>query len=146
MSNISESRRKEIERYIVHDLDVLYATIDLISSSKEPVLYCPGNEITRGLAKFNELAPILRGKICKEWDYCGKRHDLDLNERVDLVAMVADVIAGLTIGFPPVLISVILVKIGLTTFCQCQEIEKKLNNALLTDKVKHHRFCRHFYW
>ena len=127
MKAIPESKRQEIQRYLSHDLDTLYSTLDLIRSAKESMLYLPGNEVSRGIAKFKELVPLLRRKVCKEWDYCAKRHDPELQDTVSLVAVIADVIAALSLGFPPVLIATILLKKGLTSFCGCRRTEAGRN-------------------
>jgi hypothetical protein len=125
MRTIPEPQRQEIEQYISQDLDTLYSVLDLIRSSQEPVSYLPGNEIVRGIAKFDEFVPLLRQKVCEEWDFCTKRNDPELSDTINLAAEIADIIATSIIGFPPTLISTILVKKGLTAFCMCRENQKK---------------------
>lgn len=120
MKDIPEETRSEINKYLAQDFETLYSTLDLIRSSKEGVHYLPGKEIERGSAIFQRLEPLLRKKVCQEWNYCAKRHDSELQETVTLVAAIADVISVLTIGFPPFLISSILVKKGLAKFCECK--------------------------
>jgi len=124
MKQISESQRLEIQQYLSQDIDILYSTLDLISSAETLGRYhMPGNENLRGIAKFKELVPILRQKVCIEWNYCAKKNDPELQETVYLVAAIADAIATSTIGFPPTLIAAILLKKGLTSFCGCSKPE-----------------------
>jgi hypothetical protein len=125
MTDIPKATREEIAKYKDQDLDTLFSIVDLIRSSKESVLYLPGNEVERGQAHFDMWVPLLRHRICKDWNYCAKRNDPDLQDDVTLIAGVADAIASVVIGFPPVLISTILVKKGLTAFCGCRESEMK---------------------
>jgi len=124
MKQISESQRLEIQQYLSQDIDILYSTLDLISSAEKSGLYhMPGNEKLRGIAKFKELVPLLRQKVCVEWNYCAKRNDPELQDTVNLVAAIADIVATLSIGFPPTLIAAILLKKGLTSFCGCRKSE-----------------------
>jgi len=68
---------------------------------------------------FAEQREHLETVICREWDYCKRRNDFALQDRVQLCAAVADVIAGSTIGIPPFSIAVLLVRLGLASFCGC---------------------------
>ena len=124
MKKISESQRLEIQQYLSQDIDILYSTLDLISSAEQKGRYhMPGDEKLRGIAIFKELVPLLRQKVCVEWNYCAKRNDPDLQDTVNLVAAIADVVATFCIGFPPTLIATILIKKGLTSFCGCKRTE-----------------------
>lgn len=118
---IQESTKKEIEQYWAQDLETLYSIIDLISSSEKTVQYLPGNEIVRGIAKFKELTPILKKKVCVEWDFCGKKDNSGIQDTITLIAEIADIIAAPSLGFPPTLIATILAKKGLSAFCHCEE-------------------------
>ena len=97
----------------------LYSILDLVRSSKTSVVHAPGHEAERGESLFHSFVPQLRKRLCDEWKFCERRHDSDLMDTVNLIAGVADVIAGLTIGFPPVIFATILVKKGLASFCSC---------------------------
>jgi hypothetical protein len=116
---MNAAQRQDIETFLALDLEGLFAILDLVRSSSEHVLYAPGPEAKRGEATFNALRNQLHRRICVEWKFCEKRHDPSLADTVNLVAGIADVIASVTIGFPPVLIATILTKKGLSSFCDC---------------------------
>lgn len=120
MNKWTGEKRKEIERYLDQDEDTLYSILDLVRSSETSMAYMPGNEVDRGKALFSDLEPRLRQAICDDWNFCAKRHDPELQDTLTLITGISDIIAGLTIGFPPVLITVIMVKKGLTSFCNCE--------------------------
>jgi hypothetical protein len=80
----------------------------------------PDQELEHGRTIFNNLRDDLYGKVCVDWEFCKRRHDPDLSDTVNLGAALIDVIAALSIGFPPALISTILIKKGLTKFCDCK--------------------------
>jgi hypothetical protein len=122
VSDVPERTREEIISYLGHDLDTLYALLDLARSSEEAVLYAPGLEVERGKRQLLELVPTLRRSICQDWGYCSKRNEPDLQDNITVIAAVSDVIATAVIGFPPVLIATILVKKGLTAFCRCEDV------------------------
>lgn len=68
---------------------------------------------------FAEQCDHLYSLICEQWDYCKRRNDGHLQDKVQLCAAVADVIASGTIGIPPFSIAVLLVRLGLASFCGC---------------------------
>lgn len=70
---------------------------------------------------FAEQCDYLDTLICKQWDYCRRRDEEQLQDKVQLCAAVADVIASSTIGIPPFSIAVLLVRLGLASFCGCGE-------------------------
>ena len=123
MNPIPESQQQEIQLYLSQDLDTLYSTLDLICSAEKTSLYRPGDEVSRGIAIFNKLTAFLRQKVCVEWNYCAKRNNPEIQDNVTLVAAIMDIISSKIIGFPPVLIATILIKIGLTYFCGCTSAE-----------------------
>ncbi len=122
MKSIESKTRAEIEKYLSHDMASLLCTLSLIESSKkEGLKYLPGQELEQGRRIFRALEKRLFQKVCKEWQFCLRRHDPEIADTVNLVAAIMDVVVTLHLGFPAVLISTILVKKGLTAFCGCDE-------------------------
>jgi len=68
---------------------------------------------------FTEQCRVLENLVCKKWRYCKRRNEAQLQDKVQLCAAVADVVASGTIGIPPFSIAVLLVRMGLGTFCGC---------------------------
>lgn len=120
MKRIDPRTRTSIEKHLAQDIDSLLCTLSLIESSKqEGMKYLPGQELEQGRSILANLKNDLYRKICVEWRFCQRRHDPELADTVNLVAALMDVVVTMGIGFPPVLISTILVKKGLTEFCGC---------------------------
>lgn len=111
----------EIEEFLSQDIETLYEILDLLSSSEKNIRYSPGNEKDRGKDYFEDIISSLNKKICNEWEFCKKRNDPDFQDTVNLISTVADVIASMSIGVPPVLVSTILFKKGLVKFCKCEK-------------------------
>jgi tetratricopeptide (TPR) repeat protein len=68
---------------------------------------------------FAEQCRLLENLVCIEWGYCKRRDEAQLEDKVQLCAAVADVVASGTIGIPPFSIAVLLVRLGLSAFCGC---------------------------
>jgi hypothetical protein len=75
----------------------------------------------KGRAGFKRIAPDLFKVICIKWQYCEKKENSLAADRIALVAVVADAIAGYCGAIPPLTIAVLLVKMGLSRFCRCYE-------------------------
>lgn len=88
--------------------------------------YVPESEavlVRRSGGRTSPLKPYLdeiRRVVCLEWGWCNRRDDGALNEPVNLVIALADafVVSGSQIPFPPTLLAVSLVKIGLDRLCR----------------------------
>lgn len=79
--------------------------------------------IERGQQYVASNREILRQKICIEWDYCSKRDNAELSDNVTLIAWLADALTTVLLHSPLVVatVAVILVKKGLTSFCECSK-------------------------
>ncbi|MGV8041425.1 MAG: hypothetical protein AB2L07_15665 [Thermoanaerobaculaceae bacterium] len=119
MTEISDARTREIERLLSLPTEGLYGMIGHSWATLHPGLRLPGSPEEEGQAIFENLLEDLRHKVCVEWDYPRKRKDAALQNTVDLVAAIADIVAGLTIGLPPFVVSVLLVRRGLDALCKC---------------------------
>lgn len=118
---LDEKKRREIEGLesktedqllgILADQHPKYRTLRLSSTEKAKV----GRQIMEKLHKQ------LFDKICVEWGYCKRRHDPSFQDHVSLAATIADLIATISIGVPPVTVAVLLVKWRLASFCKCDE-------------------------
>lgn len=79
--------------------------------------------VRRSGGQVSPLKPYLdeiRRVVCQEWGWCNRRDDGALNEPVNLVIALADafVTCRSQIPFPPTLLAVLLVKIGLDRLCR----------------------------
>ncbi|MEZ6131107.1 MAG: hypothetical protein R3C59_20740 [Planctomycetaceae bacterium] len=79
--------------------------------------------VRRSSGQVSPLKPYLdeiRRVVCEEWGWCNRRDDGALNEPVNLVIALADafVTCSSRVPFPPTLLAVSLVKIGLDRLCR----------------------------
>ena len=133
---MTQVSRRKIEILLAKPSDDLYASISslvrfpqkapLRPASHKVIKAAPRKQssalqASRGRAGFKRISPELFNAICIKWQYCEKKESSPLVDRVALVAMVADAIAGYCGAFPPLTIAVLLVKMGLSRFCRCQE-------------------------
>jgi hypothetical protein len=122
MMEISQEKKDKIERYLAEDIE------DLIKHLGSPEVfksteyrYVPGEEYEMGLKVLASIKDKLYQAICIEWKFCEKIKDPKFNEDVNLVAILMDVVSSVVVGFPPILITTILVKRGLNKFCDCKK-------------------------
>lgn len=135
--------RKNIPELMQLDQDALLARLytDVTGGKFRPVEFFSdgtGNayELTHRLVAVLWLGDNLHSlyeHICVSWKYCAKRADPGLSDHVALASAVADVLASAALGVPPFTISVLLVKLGLDRFCNCQE--GKPSRRLIDDLV-----------
>lgn len=77
----------------------------------------------KGKKIFKELTPQLFKVICMKWQYCKKKDKSIFIDKLELVCLISDSIIGYCGNFPPITISAIIVKMGLSKFCKCYEKE-----------------------
>ena len=123
MCNISEEKRRYIEYLLGKELDELYVLVAQSEPAFSDRMFSPEEARTKGEAHVNSLLDPLRRKICKEWNYCNRRHDPNLADTVTLVATVSDLILSVVGGIPATMIAVVMAKKGLNTFCECDSNE-----------------------
>lgn len=118
----SSENVNQINEYLAMNLEDLYQNLGQIYLHQMPTLTSPKDETSIGKELVYEFKDKLFSKICKDWQFCSKRHKPDLQDTINLVATIADLISSICIGFPPILISTIIVKKGLTKLCKCNEL------------------------
>jgi hypothetical protein len=120
MENKDEDRKK-IETLLSRDLESLLISLaSPESAEKVGVRYVPGEELETGIKIFNKLSGKLRRRICVEWEYCKKRKMPEFSDKIHLIAVIADIISGIVIGFSPYTLAVILFMKGLDKYCECK--------------------------
>ena len=117
---LQDSDHRQIERLLELDVDDLYGLLPAYDAEQEGV-FSPEEWNKAGRAIFESLKGRIHEKICVEWDFCKKRTAQQYQDNITLVASVADVLAALSTGIPPFVIAALVVKIGLTHFCRCEE-------------------------
>jgi len=70
-----------------------------------------------GRAKFNQLVPDIRTRLCEQWQACEqvKRYE----DETALTMAIADVLMTISATLPMATIAVLVVKIGVRKFCNC---------------------------
>jgi tetratricopeptide (TPR) repeat protein len=59
--------------------------------------------------------------VCIRWRYCEKREDARFSDITSLAGAVLDAISTIALGVPPFTVAVLLVKLGLDGFCNCEK-------------------------
>lgn len=116
---VSASYESEIQSYLNWEQSRIDEQLSEFLPEQEAEL------IRKSGGKTSPLKPYLdeiRRVVCEEWGWCSRRDDGALNEPVNLVIALADsfVVYGAQIPFPPTLLAVSIVKIGLDRLCREQ--------------------------
>ncbi len=117
--SISKEQKREIKYYLSLDENSLYSLLapPVRGTSKAK------RSAYEGQRRFNKLKKTLYQKICIDWRYCSRIDHPVLQDNVNLVFIIADVLASsstiLPFGISPFIIATILVKQGLRKFCKC---------------------------
>jgi hypothetical protein len=106
--NPTQARR--LQAQLDRPLDDLMAELLLYA----PAAKGPGDVWAR-------LVDPLQRRVCQEWDWCNVRQDARFENDYDIAVALFAILAGHTLTIPvdTTLITAILVKRGLDTFCGC---------------------------
>jgi hypothetical protein len=118
--NIDPNDQTKISQLLRLSEDQLLSLLPAYAPEYENTVFSPPGQLEAGREVFGKLKAALHQRVCVEWKYCEKGNSDKLQDPVVLVASVADVVATSLTGIPPFVISALLLKIGLRTFCQCQ--------------------------
>ncbi len=80
---------------------------------------------TRGVSDvWRQIEPLLRERVCAEWNWCVRRQDARTDEPLTIATLLVSIIAPVVMQWqvPAALVAVILVKRGLDAFCDCPPI------------------------
>jgi hypothetical protein len=107
----------EIER--LHDLTMDDLYVELFSTSAEGhgVLGAPGMRSRKGQSLFNRVLPKLRECVCDQWGACEKIEQYQ--NLIQLSEVLATLISPVVPQISPAVAAVIIVKMGLSKFCNC---------------------------
>lgn len=111
------SDRQQIEQLLNTPESQLFAQLVTYLPEYQNVLFAPGTEEATGRQWLSERAADLRRALCHEWDVVRKLDSPDMADNISLVSAMAAVIGGLSAYVPPVLIAVLIFKIGIRNFC-----------------------------
>ena len=102
----------QLQTYLERPLPDLMAELSLYDDTSRG----PGDT-------WQKIAAPLRQRICNEWNWCDVRQDARFENDYDLAIVIFTVLSSRVLNLPLdvdlVLISAILVKRGLDTFCGC---------------------------
>lgn len=131
-------RQDQIKKLLLHTDERLYIGLGYLLTGEEAMV--DGTDVAidevfnlqpdsilrlieRGQQFITENQESLYQKICIEWNYCHKRNDPDFSDNVALATWIADLITSLLLHSPIVVttVAVILVKKGLSNFCDCPD-------------------------
>jgi len=112
---------KEINFFLNKDEQELYTILSSYSTNQVEIReLVPEETNEKGEKEFSKIEQILFNKICIEWGYCKQLQKQTFKENENLIIAILDIVSSLTIGFPPTLITAILLKKGLKNFCSCK--------------------------
>ncbi|MBK8023251.1 MAG: DUF4062 domain-containing protein [Chloroflexi bacterium] len=113
------SDREAIEKALFLDENLLYTLLPAYPRTEETHMFNFGGQRRHGQEQFEALVPSLRKKLCEEWKLCEKLNDPLLQDEFALTAALIEVIAPVVKPYPPHLIAALIVKIGVSHFCDC---------------------------
>lgn len=105
----------EIKEYLKQDLDSLY---EILAGN----FYDKGDLASRGKKIVEGMDQKLYQKICNEMEYCKNKSQYNYFDTKSLAGLLVNNLDELThnhSNIPKPLLSVILIKIGLSKFCKC---------------------------
>lgn len=115
----------QIEKYVNKELGTLYEELAKLEQTNSPQKFAKKIDFReRGKKIVEYFHSELHDKICIESKICSKISSIDkltIPTKVALVAQIITSLAGVSIPwyFPSVLLATIIVKDGLSKFCQC---------------------------
>lgn len=107
----ASSENKSIE-VPVPEPGVVYTTLPTL-----PLAEAPWFADEKGQFLLSRVWCQILRYICLEWRYYEKHFASNLQDTVQLVSTLADILVTLQLGIPPVVVSVLLVRRGLTGIC-----------------------------
>ena len=112
----------EIQRLYAMTTQELYEELGksiIITESSRPEAVSRLAVIEKGQITFSHLREKLLEKVCREWNYCGKKAQYeDFRALASAIAPVVSSVVGVPAASAMV-ITVILIKIGLDKLCNC---------------------------
>jgi len=114
-SNNNSKVQQEIIDYLKLDLDVLYETLGKKFGNEE-------NLTKKGRNILKEIDQMLYQKICNEMEFCKNKSQFNYLDTKKLSQLLVANLGEIHLNetkIPTALLSVILVKIGLSRFCKC---------------------------
>ncbi len=116
MKNFNNSKNQdEITDYLRMELDSLYEILGQMFASH-------GNLNLKGRSVLEKIDQSLYQKICNEMEYCKNKSQFNYMDTKKLVKLLVVNLKEIHINetkIPATLLSVILIKIGLSRFCKC---------------------------
>jgi len=111
-----------VERLLAKSIDDLYEDLGRSLISPEfpsTASITRQNAVQRGKSFVSSSLEKLRGKICVDWRYCGKRGDYgDFQSLAYAVAPLVSSVVGVP-ATTAMIVAIILIKSGLDKFCNC---------------------------
>jgi len=121
---MNEQDAREIKILLNKTTNGLYESLVNYTKEYQSTLFARSDKIQLGKEIFQRLAPRLKKKVCVEWEYCNKIHDSEYQVKINLIASIADLIVGICGTIPPFNIAVLLVKLNLSKFCDCNKVDE----------------------
>jgi hypothetical protein len=114
---------QELQRLLNLPEEDLYIELYAQSDAGVGVLGSPGMKQQRGRKLFEKYRKQLRGLICERWRGCDKAKNFD--DIIKLVGAMAALIAPSVPQISAVTAAVLIAKIGINVFCECEKKKEK---------------------
>ncbi len=112
----------EVERLYAMTIHGLYEELGRSLTATEyakPAALTREAAVERGQALFSRFREKLIEKICRDWNYCGKRGEYgDFQTLAYALAPLVSSVAGVP-ATTAMVVTIILIKIGLDKLCNC---------------------------
>jgi hypothetical protein len=116
---MDSSEQRKIQQLMTLPEEALLSLLPAYVGGYDDTMFSPEGQLAAGKRIFDQLKGSLIQKICIAWKYCEKKGADKYQDPAVLVASLSDLIAAPLLGIPPFVVAVLVVKIGLSNFCDC---------------------------
>jgi hypothetical protein len=121
--NVDENIKQQICYYSSLSENSLFSLIPEYLPEYQNLILAPENLVEIGKTYFQMHIDEFRNLVCKEFNWPMRRKDPRFNDELNLVASIADlIILNLHLVVPPIIIAVLLIKIGLDKLCEGKDL------------------------
>lgn len=124
MQELSEKEKKYINDLLLLETDELYALIPPLLPEYISTQFRGDGQKQAGVDEFEKRKSRIKQTLCIDWNACEKLRDDVFEDRVMLIASIADVVAACTMGIPPFIVAALITKLGVRQFCNCNDTSR----------------------
>jgi hypothetical protein len=124
MKAITESDKLYINDLLLLEADDLYSLIPPLLVEYASTAFSSEGQKKAGIHEFEKRRSAIQQALCVDWNGCEKLLNRSADDKVMLIASIADAISASTIGLPPFIIATLIFKLGIRQFCNCDKQQR----------------------